>query len=74
MAVRRNLLRPKKRPIAVADMVRVAAVAADMDTTIMRKLQQQVKAHAVVGMAAVANTHKKDSYLGTFRIEFLFPR
>ena len=75
----------KKAAVAAVDRVTIIIrkkqlkrknlVAAVMDTitTSMRKLQQQVRAHAVVDRVAVASTHKKDSYLGIPRIEFLFP-
>ena len=82
VAVRRNLPKRKKKkkknPAAAAAMAKKAAVAAvDRGTIItinMRKLQQQVRTHAVVEMAAVASKNKEYSCLGLPRLEFLFPR
>jgi hypothetical protein len=46
----------------------------DTITTIMRKLRQRLRAHAVVGTAAVASKNKEYSCLGIPRLEFLFPQ
>ncbi|MFZ2379688.1 MAG: hypothetical protein WAW74_09980, partial [Trichococcus flocculiformis] len=66
----------KKNPAAAAAMAKKAAVAAvDRGTIItinMRKLQQQVRAHAVVDRAAVANTQKKTRISGLSGSSFFF--
>ena len=56
---------------------KAAVAAVDRGTIItinMRKLQKQLRARAVVGMAAVASKNKEYSCLGLPRLEFLFPR
>ena len=59
----------------MAEKAAVAAVVMDTIITIsMRKLQQQVRAHAVVDRAAVASKNKEYSCLGIPRLEFLFQR
>jgi len=77
----------KKAAVAAVDRVTIIIirkkqlkqknlVAAVMDTitTSMRKLRQRLRAHAVVGMAAVASKNKEYSCLGIPRLEFLFPQ